>query len=40
MTFWQEVGAGFFSNMFAAILIVICYVAVQWFLHATDILIG
>lgn len=40
MTFWQEVGAGFLSNMFAAILLVIGYVAVQWFLHATDIAIG
>jgi len=40
MTFWREVGAGFLSNLFAAILLVICYVAVQWFLHATDILIG
>jgi hypothetical protein len=40
VTFWQEVGAGFLSNMFAAILLVICYIGVQWFLHATDVLIG
>lgn len=40
MTFWQEVGAGFLSNMFAAILLVVAYIGVQWFLHATDIVIG
>jgi hypothetical protein len=40
MTFWQEVEAGFFSNVFAAVFLVVCYVAVQWFLQATDVVIG
>lgn len=40
MTFWQEVAAGFLSSMFAAIALIVCYLGVQWFLHATDIVIG
>ena len=40
MTFWQEVLAGFFGNIFAGFLLVILYVIIQWFLHATDVKIG
>jgi hypothetical protein len=40
MTFWQEVSAGFLSNILAAVVLVLCYIGVQWFLHATDIVIG
>lgn len=38
--YWQEVAAGFLSNVFAAAFLVVCYVLVQWFLHATDIQIS
>ena len=37
MTFWQEVAAGFFSNILAASVLVILYILVQWYLHLTDI---
>ena len=40
MTFWHEVAAGFLSSVLAAAFLVICYLAVQWFLHLTDISIG
>jgi hypothetical protein len=40
MTFWQEVAAGFLSNMSAGVLLVIFYVVIQWFLQVTDITIG
>jgi hypothetical protein len=40
MTFWQEVTAGFLSNLFAASVLVILYILVQWYLHLTDIKIG
>jgi hypothetical protein len=40
MTFWLEVAAGLLSTMFAATLLVICYIAMQWFLHVTDIKIS
>lgn len=40
MTFWSEVAAGFLANLFAAVLLVILYVAIQWFLAATDVTIG
>jgi hypothetical protein len=40
MTFWREVATGFLSNVLAAGFLVLCYVGVQWFLHATDIVIG
>ena len=37
MTFWAEVFAGFLANVFAGVLLVAFYVAIQWFLQATDI---
>jgi hypothetical protein len=40
MRFWQEVVAGFLGNIFAGFVLVILYVAIQWFLQATDITIG
>jgi hypothetical protein len=40
MSFWREVAAGFLSGVFAAAFLVMCYVGAQWFLHATDIVIG
>jgi hypothetical protein len=40
MTFWMEVAAGFYSNIAAGILLVMFYVAIQWFLQITDITIG
>lgn len=40
MTFWLEVAAGFLSNIFAGVLLVVFYVAIQWFLQVTDITIG
>jgi hypothetical protein len=40
MGFWSEVAAGFLSNVFAGVLLVVFYVVIQWFLAATDITIG
>jgi hypothetical protein len=40
MGFWREVLAGFLGNIAAAVVVVVCYIAVQWFLGATDIKIG
>jgi len=40
MTFWLDVAAGFLGNVFAGVLLVIFYVAIQWFLQVTDITIG
>lgn len=40
MGFWMEFWPGFLANVAAAALVVILYVAVQWFLAATDITIG
>ena len=40
MTFWFEVLAGFLSNLAAGVVLVMCYVAIQWFLQITDITIG
>jgi hypothetical protein len=40
MGFWPEVAAGFLANVFAGVLLVICYVVIQWFLQITDITIG
>lgn len=40
MTFWAEVGASFLANVFAGLLFVILYVVIQWFLTATDVVIG
>jgi hypothetical protein len=39
MSFWQEVLAGFLGNIFAGFLLVALYVAIQWFLSATDLII-
>lgn len=40
MGFWLQVAAGFLANVFAGVLLVILYVAIQWFLQVTDITIG
>lgn len=40
MGFWLEVASGLLANIAAAALIVAVYIAVQWFLGATDITIG
>ena len=40
MSFWLEVAAGFLANVFAGVLLVIFYVAIQWFLRVTDVSIG
>lgn len=40
MAFWLEVLAGFLSDLAAGVVLVMCYVAIQWFLRATDITIG
>jgi hypothetical protein len=40
MGFWADVASGFLGNVAAAALVVALYIAVQWFLAATDITIG
>lgn len=40
MGFWGDVAASFLANVFAAALVVMLYIAVQWFLGATDITVG
>src|ERR1035437_7693689 len=40
MKFWLEVAAGVLSNVFSGIVLVMFYVAIQWFLQVTDITIG
>jgi hypothetical protein len=40
MTLWSEVLANFIGDIFAAVLIVVLYVIIQWFLRATDVTVG
>lgn len=40
MQFWKEVAVDFLGNVFAGLLLLGGYVVVQWFLAATDIVIG
>lgn len=40
MGFWLDVLSSFIANIAAAVLIVVVYIAVQWFLGVTDITIG
>lgn len=40
MEFWWETLSGFLANVAAAALFVMLYVAIQWFLTATDLTIG
>ena len=37
MGFWKEVVIGFIANVSAGVLLVLFYVAIQWFLQVTDI---
>jgi hypothetical protein len=37
MAFWTEVFAIFVGDVFASVLLVVLYMAVQWFLRATDV---
>jgi hypothetical protein len=38
--FWREVAAGFLGNVAAGVLLVVFYFVIQWFLAATDIVVG
>jgi hypothetical protein len=40
MEFWREVATGFVGNVAAGVVLVIFWFATQWFLAATDIVIG
>jgi hypothetical protein len=40
MSFYDEVLAGALANVLAGVFIVLLYVLIQWFLRATDIVIG
>src|SRR5258708_5387854 len=40
MTFWEEVFAIFLGDIFASVLIILFYVLIQWFLRATDVIVG
>jgi hypothetical protein len=40
MAFWPEVAADFLGDIFAGIVLIIFYVAIQWFLAATDLIIA
>lgn len=40
MEFWRDFAIGFLANIATAAVVVAIYIAVQWFLGATDITIG
>lgn len=40
MTFWDEVLAIFLGDILASLLIIALYVAIQWFLRATDVIVA
>jgi hypothetical protein len=40
MTFWDEVLAIFLGDIFASFLLIAFYVAIQWFLRATDVTVS
>jgi hypothetical protein len=40
MTFWAGVFASLIANVFAGVLLVMFYVIIQWFLHATDVTVS
>jgi hypothetical protein len=40
MTFWDEVIAIFVGDVFASVLLIACWVAIQWFLRATDVTVS
>lgn len=40
MTFWDQALAGFISSVLAGMFLVTFYIAIQWFLHATDVKVG